>query len=176
MVCGRKRKDAPSREAELNRRQMRRGIHSLLPRAIEEELVMGAVCPEELFRETILVPEVFAMTNAELCGEMRVVGSSVAVNMILPPTTVFKSLKAAGYTLHRDVPVLLAKGLELLVSELTIRAFMAAKMEAGPDARKPRLTADHLTAAVSGNPKFHFLRDQLPHDELVTILNMHQGS
>jgi histone H3/H4 len=96
--------------------------------------------------------------------------SRLEASSVLPVTTVAKKVRTlTDMQLSHDVPGVLTKALELMVSEVTLRALLSAKME---DPKRRRLRAEDLTAGISSTPKLDFLRDVLPPDELQTILAM----
>ena len=167
MNRGRKRKDESARELEEQRRRMRRGINLLLD---PDKLETGCFDSDTIVRDTLILPEVYSLTAPDASAEFRVVDSAIAVSLFFPPTVVAKSIRqAADLMIARDLPVFMAKVLELFVSELTLRAYLAMKSE---DPKRVRISPSDITAGISANSRFDFLRDVLPQDELVTILGL----
>ena len=170
MSRGRKKRDTASAIIADIRRTRKRGIN-LLDKDRIQNVIRGDYCAESIVDETLVQPEIQALTSPDACAELRVVDSAIAVNMVLPPTTVMRSLKSvAGLAISRDVPVFLSKAMEMLIAELSLRAYLSLRSEGG---KRARLMPNDITAGIAGCPSFDFLRDVLPQDELSTILAMH---
>lgn len=96
-----------------------------------------------------------------------------ALKLLIPPTSVSKELKRLlpDMAIAADVPPLIAKALELMVSEVSLRSLLSLRME---DPRRKRVQPGDITAGLSSTSRFDFLRDVTPPDELATILAMHR--
>ena len=93
---------------------------------------------------------------------------------IIPVTAVSKQLKKfTEFRLAAEVPVVVTKALELMISELSLRAWLSARME---DPNRCRLRPEDLTAGICSTARLDFLRDVLPADELQTILAMRHST
>ena len=90
---------------------------------------------------------------------------------MIPMTIIAKNLRSNECCVSVELPVILAKAVELFIAELAIRAFVASRSE---DPKAKRIYVNDLTSGISGLERFDFLRDILVEDELPSILKSHR--
>ena len=159
-IMGRKIKDVGKRSADERRRKSnQRGVNLLQDTAV---IRLGHIDPDEAVTNLLLKPEMEALRDDPEMGRCSVIPvGSVS----------FELKRVTDIKMTAELPALLTKALELMISEISLRGYLSARLE---DPGRKRIRSEDFTAGLSSVSKFDFLRDVLPQDELSTILRMHK--